>query len=114
MNRSILLFLGLCIPLRILIAWSSTIVPPKYLPVYGAACFLVAVGFLYLYFTGSRMYAPEANGPTWWSHYRLIIGMLWLTAAIYAFQRRSDLVWIPLTIDILFGLVIFYNKHFNV
>ena len=113
-TKQIILFMGACVPLRILIAWSSTKIPIKYLQIYGSVFLAMSIGILYLYFTGSRMQAAEANGPTWWAQYRLIIGLLWLAAAVYAFQGRRDLVWVPLAIDILFGLVIFYKKHFLV
>ena len=99
-------------PLRMLIAWSSMRIHLQYLPVFGLVFLAMAIGIMYLYFTGSRMQALEANGDTWWASYRLIIGMLWLTAAIYAIQRRRDLIWIPLAIDIALGLAIFYRKHF--
>lgn len=111
-SRSRALFLGGCIPLRLFIAWSSTKIPIRYLPFFATALLSVAIGFLYLYFTGGRMQAPEAGGATWWAPYRLIIGLLWLAAAIYAFLGRTDLVWIPLIIDVLFGLVIFYRRHY--
>ncbi len=112
MNR-VLAFLFLCIPARILIAMGAKFVPDAYLNVY--ALFLLAIGlsFLYLYFTNSRLNAPEAGGKTWWAKYRIIIGLLYITAAIYAFQGKRDLIWIPLAMDIIFGLVIFTIKHLS-
>lgn len=111
--NSIALFLGACIPLRLLLAWSSTKIPSRYLPFFATALLAVALGFLYLYFTGNRMHAPEAGGTTWWAPYRLIIGLLWLAAATYAFMGRTELIWIPLVIDVLFGLIVFYIRHFG-
>lgn len=111
-TRSIILFLGLCIPLRLAIAYASTKIPGEYMRYLAVALMAVAVGILYLYFAGARMSAPEAGGVTWWAPYRLIIGALWLIAAIYAFQGRKDMVWVPLVIDVLLGLAIFYVRHF--
>ncbi len=111
-KTSMLLFLGACIPLRLALAYASTRIPAAYMPIFAVFLLLVAVGILYLYFTNARMSAPEAGGATWWAHYRLLIGALWLVAAIYAFQGRNDMVWIPLVIDVIFGLVIFYLRHF--
>lgn len=110
--NSIALFLGLCIPFRLAIAWGTTKIPLDYLKYLGIILLLVALGFLYLYFSNSRLQAPEAGGSTWWASYRLLIGMLWLTASIYAFTGRNDMIWKPLIIDVLLGLVIFYYKHF--
>ena len=109
--NSILLFLLVCIPLRILIAYSSQIIPQKYLIYFGALMFLFATGFFYLYFTNKRLDSPEAGGKTWWSSYRLLIGMFYLAAGIYSIQGKQNLVWIPLAMDIIFGLIIFGLKH---
>jgi hypothetical protein len=109
--NSILLFLFACIPARLLLAWYSTKV--SNLKLFGALLFVMALSFLYLYFTGSRLQAPEAGGSTWWAGQRLVIGLLYLAAAIYAIQGKRDLVKIPLLIDVAFGLVLFYMRHFH-
>ena len=112
MNR-VLAFLFLCIPARILLALGSKFVPDAYMNVY--ALFLLAIGlsFLYLYFSNTRLNAPEAGGKTWWASYRIIIGLLYVAAAIYAFQGKRNLIWIPLAMDIMFGLVIFTIRHLS-
>ena len=66
--------------------------------------FLIAFGFLYLYFTNGRLNAPEAGGKTWWSKLRIIHGLLYLTAGIYALQNNK-LCWVPLLIDVVFGFL---------
>ena len=109
--NSVALFLFACIPTRLFMVWISTKIPVKYLGFFAALLLVMSLSFLYLYFTKGRQIAPEAGGVTWWANYRLIIGLLYLAAAIYAFQRRRDLIWIPLLIDTLFGLVIFAKKH---
>ena len=108
---STLLFLGLCIPLRILTAVLSQKIDDKYLKYLGVLFLVFGLSFMYLYFGNKRLESTEAGGPTWWAHYRLIIGAFYLVAAVYAFQGRKDLVWIPLVMDILFGLVIFCVRH---
>lgn len=108
-NRSIVLFLLACVPIRLLLVWGSTKVPLVPLAI---VLLVMSLSFLYLYFTNGRQQAPEAGGVTWWANYRLIIGLLYLAAAIYAFQGRRDLVWIPLLIDVMFGIVLFTLKHF--
>jgi len=112
MVNSQLLFLFGCIPTRILLAYISTKIPENYLPLFGAILLAMGLGFLYLYFTNKRMDAPEAGGKTWWGKYRIIHGMFYLTAAIYAFQKKPDLIWIPLTLDVIFGLCLFVLHHF--
>ncbi len=97
-------FLLFCIPLRILLAYAATHLPEKYLPAFGLLLIIMGLGFMYLYFTGSRMNAPEA-GPsgTWWANLRPIYGALFIVAGIYAI-RGSRLAWIPLLMDVLFGI----------
>ena len=109
--NSVVLFLCACIPLRLLLAWATTKVPDAYMPLLAMALAAISAGILYLYFSNTRLEAPEGGGHTWWAPYRLIIGLLWLAAAVYAFQGRKDLVWIPLVIDVLFGLVVFGIRH---
>jgi len=109
--NSVALFLFACIPVRLFLVWISTKIPVKYLGIFAALLLAMSLSFLYLYFTKGRQMAPEAGGVTWWANYRLIIGLLYLAAAIYAFQGRQDLIWIPLLMDVLFGITIFAKKH---
>lgn len=111
--NSILAFLFLCIPARIGIALASLYIPDAYLKFYAIYLLITGLSFIYLFFTNSRLDALEAGGQTWWANYRLIIGMLWLTASIYAFQGKRNLIWIPLAMDIVFGIIIFALKRFK-
>jgi hypothetical protein len=115
MTTSQLLVLFGCIPLRIFIAYISTRIPEEHLQLFAIPLLLIGLGFLFVYFTGSRMNAPESGtGKAWWSDLRILHGMLYLTAAVYALQKKNT-VWIPLTIDIVFGIIVFlvhYNSKF--
>ena len=114
MNKTQLLVLFGCIPLRILIAYVSTRIPPEYLYLFGILLFLISLGFLILYFKRIRMNPPESGtGTAWWHDFRLIHGLLYLAASIYAFQKKS-ILWIPLTIDVIIGSLIFiFHYNFN-
>lgn len=103
-------FLLGCIPVRLLLVFLSTKIPKDLYFYFGLVLLTMSLGFLYLYFTNSRLNAPEAGGITWWSHLRLIHGLLYLAAAIYALQGK-DIVWIPLLIDVIFGLSAFTIHH---
>ena len=105
MNPS-LLFLFACIPTRLLLVYISTIIPQDLLKYFGIPLILVSFGFLFLYFTNGRLNAPEAGGITWWSNIRLIHGLFYLAASIYAFQSKP-FVWIPLSLDVIFGFIAF-------
>jgi hypothetical protein len=103
-----LLFILACIPLRIIIATLPLVLPARILPFLGLLLFLpIAIGFLYLYFTNSRLEAPEGGGITWWARYRIIHGLLYLTAAIALLLRfHPAAAALPLFADVLLGLVL--------
>ena len=106
------LFLYACIPARAIMAALPAILPLYVLPMYGVVTAVIAVGFLYLYFTGERMKAPEGGGVTWWSKLRLVHGMQYATAAIYLFQRSREAT-IPLALDILCGAGMFAHRQMS-
>ena len=111
-KKSVSLFIGKCIPIRILIALIPLYLHNDNLPYYGAVLVLFAIGFFYLYFYNLRLNASEGGGITWWAKYRLIHGFLYLTASVYAFQKKT-IAYIPLTIDIVLGLILFILRHFT-
>jgi amino acid transporter len=104
-------FLFLCIPARILLALASQVVPDDYLNLYGLLLLAIGVSFMVLFFTNSRLNAPEAGGKTWWAPFRPIIGAFYILAAIYAFQGKRDLVLVPLAMDLIFGIIIVILKY---
>jgi hypothetical protein len=99
-----------CIPARVIITLIAIYINKGYLPFYGLVLLGPALGFLYLYFSNLRLKAPEAGGITWWANLRIVHGLLYLTAAILAFQKDS-LTWTPLAFDVIFGLLAFINHH---
>lgn len=105
-QQRILYFLVGCIGIRIIIAIIPLYIPKNLLPVLGLLTLIIGIAFLYLYFSNQRMNAPEGGGVTWWANYRLIHGLLYLCASIYLLQKKR-LAWIPLSIDVLFGLIVF-------
>ena len=110
LTRPALLFLLACIPTRIIISLIPLYIDTSYLPYYGIILLLISIGFLYLYFNNLRLNAPEAGGTTWWAEYRIIHGLLYLTAAIYALQEKR-LALIPLAIDVTLVLVLFLFRY---
>jgi len=109
-QKRTLLFLLACIPARLIVAFLPLYIDPSYLPYYGLLLLLPTLGFLYLYFTNLRLNAIEGGGHTWWADYRLLHGILYLCASIYALQEKI-LAWVPLTIDVVLGLVFFTIQH---
>lgn len=109
-QQRILYYLLGCIGVRSILAVSPIYIPENMLPILGIITITIGTSFLFLYFTNGRMNAPEGGGVTWWAKYRLIHGLLYVTASIYLFQKQRT-AWIPLTIDLLLGLVVFLFKY---
>ena len=110
-SQQITYFLLGCIPVRIILAALPLYLSKTYLFYYGGILLCVSLFFTYLYFNNLRLNAPEGGGTTWWAKYRIIHAALYLVAAIYALQKMST-AWVPLSIDVVFGLLLFTYKHF--
>ena len=70
-----------------------------------------AIGFSYVFLTGSRKTGPEVFGDKiWWNNLRPIHAFLYFAFAIFAIlgKRWS---WMILLADVIFGLTAFIIKH---
>jgi len=104
-------FILYCIPIRLIISLLPLYLSKKYLFYYGAILLMIALSFLYLYFTNQRLNAPEAEGHTWWAKFRLIHGLLYLCGAIYCIQGKN-IAYIPLLADTLIGIKLYLSYHY--
>ena len=102
------LFFAVCLPTRLALAYLPVVLAQAHLRVMAAATAAMAAGTLYLAWTNRRMHAPEGGGTTWWASYRLLHGMLLLTATIYLL-RNDRTASVPLVIDVLVGIVLFFT-----
>ena len=101
-------FCTLCVTARFFIAYLAylaTRYQSKY-PIWKLFALLplaIGIGLAYLYFTNTRLNAPEGGGTTWWAKYRLIHAVLYITTAIYISQG-NDKAWVPVVIDTILGI----------
>ena len=111
MYKRFLLFLIGCIGTRLLlvhIAKTSDIDVLRYM---GYVALLPALGFIYIYLTGSRKTGPEVFGDViWWDMLRPIHSLLYLLFAFNAINGNKD-AWIYMMIDVSLGLVSFLTYH---
>jgi len=109
MNETVrlFLFLFLCIPLRLTIAYIPQVLEKRYLVYTSFITGLMGIGTLYLACTNSRLTASEGGGVTWWASYRFVHGMLLLTASVYLL-RSDRKASIPLLIDVILGICLFF------
>ncbi len=111
-TKRIALFLIGCMGARSLLVYlayqKST---RKYVAFFTA---LVAIGFMYIYLTGSRKKGPEVFGDRiWWNDLRPVHATLYATAALMIWTNRyANDAWKVLLLDLFIGLFAFANKHF--
>jgi hypothetical protein len=83
----------------------------KWLPYYGVIILTISAVFSYLFFTNTRLHAPEGGGNTWWSKYRLFHSAMYACGGIYAIMG-SRLASLPLLVDTFVGLGLFVVQHY--
>jgi hypothetical protein len=112
-EKRMILFLVGCIGVRSLFVLIAKNIDNNLLPYLGYLAILPAIGFLYIYLTGSRKTGPEVFGDKiWWNHLRPIHSFLYFAFAYSAIMKRSY-SWIFLLIDVVFGLIMFLLKHYQ-
>ena len=112
-QKRFLMFLGGCIPLRLLLVYIAKNIPLEYLPYMGIVTLLPAFGFIYLYLSGQRTVGLETQGaPIWWAPFRIIHGLLYLAFSIYALNRVRTAYRI-LAVDVILGLGLFLWHHYQ-
>jgi hypothetical protein len=110
-QKRFFLFLFGCIAFRALIMYTAKTIDVEYLPFMGYISIIPAIGFLYLFFTGSRKTGFEVFGAKiWWNYLRPIHAILYLLFAYYAIHQNSN-AWKFLAYDIIFGLLAFLSFH---
>ena len=112
-QKIFLLFLIGCIGLRSLIVYLAKIANKFWLRIMGYVSILPAIGFFYLFFTGSRKTGGGAFGEKiWWTNLRPVHGSLYLLFAYNAINGKN-FAWIFLLLDVIIGLVSFLIFHYK-
>jgi len=112
-QKRFLLFLIGCIGTRALFVYVAKNAGPKYLPLLGYLALLPAIGFIYIYLTGSRKTGGEVFGEKiWWNDLRPFHSLLYFLFAYNAIIGNNK-AWIYLLIDVIFGLSSFLIFHFK-
>lgn len=111
-QKRFLLFLIGCIGTRSLFVYIAKNVDTTYLRYMGYLALLPAIGFFYIFFTGSRQTGAEVFGSKiWWNDLRPIHGSLYLLFAYNAIIGNKS-AWIYLLVDVIFGLLSFLTFHY--
>ncbi len=113
MQKRFLLFLIGCIGIRTLFVIIAKNTSINYLPILGYLALLPAIGFIYIYVTGSRKTGAEVfGGKIWWNNLRPLHAVLYGLFAYNAIIRNSN-AWMYLLVDVIIGLVSFLAFHYS-
>lgn len=111
MDKSQQLFLFGCIPVRILLAYLAKNANKQMLHLMGYLGLIIALGFTYIYLTGSRKTGPETFGrPIWWNNWRPIHAGLYFAFA-YTALHGCGCAWRYLATDVVVGLIAFIMNY---
>ena len=112
-QKRFLLFLIGCIGLRTLLVFIAKNSSMTYLRYLGYLALLPAVGFAYIYLTGTRKTGKEVFGEKiWWNDLRPLHSLLYFLFAYNAITGNKK-SWIYLLIDVIIGLVSFLIFHYK-
>ncbi len=110
-QKRFLLFLIGCIGTRTLFVYIAKNININYLPLLGYLAILPAIGFTYIYLTGSRKTGAEVFGnKIWWNNIRPLHAILYALFAYNAIGKNPN-SWIYLLVDVVVGLVSFLTFH---
>ena len=112
-QKRMLLFLIGCIGLRSLFVIIAKYINTNYLKYLGYLALVPAIGFLYIFLTGSRKTGAETFGDKiWWNNLRPVHSILYFLFAYNAIQGNTQ-SWIFLFVDVLIGLISFVIHHYR-
>ena len=111
-QKRFLLFLIACIGVRTLFVFIAKNTSVTYLPYLGYLGLLPAVGFAYIYLTGSRKTGQEVFGEKiWWNDLRPLHSLLYFLFAYNAIHGNKN-SWVYLLIDVIIGILSFLIFHY--
>jgi hypothetical protein len=113
MQTRFALFIIFCLGSRFTLAYIAKIASPYYLRIMGYLALLPAIGFIYIFATGSRQTGAEVMGEKiWWNFLRPVHAILYLSFAYNAINIRPY-AWGFLFADVLLGAVSFLVHHYR-
>ena len=111
-QKRFLLFLIGCIGTRSLLVYITKNANKQFLQYMGYLALLPALGFFYIYFTGTRQTGAEVFGDKiWWNDLRPIHGTMYALFAYNAILGNSG-AYLYLLVDVLIGLISFLTFHY--
>jgi len=114
MQKRFLLFLGGCIPSRLLFAYIAKIGSLFVKKILAIIAFIIASGFVFIYVSGARKTGMETGGqPIWWNQLRPLHALFYYMFALMVFFINAKDAWTVIAFDTLIGLVSFLVYHWK-
>ena len=112
LKQRFLMFLIGCIGTRVLFVIIAKYIDLQYLKYLGYLALIPAIGFMYIFLTGSRKTGAEVFGEKiWWNDLRPVHSILYFLFAYNAIIGNKE-SWIYLLIDVSIGLISFLIHHY--
>ena len=111
LQKRFVMFLVGCIGVRSLLVIIAKYINIQYLKYLGYLALVPAIGFMYIFISGTRKTGAEVfGGKIWWNNLRPIHSILYFLFAYNAIMGNRN-AWIFLLVDVLFGLTSFLIYH---
>ena len=110
-QKTFLLFIFACILTRSIFVIIALKIPKKYLPYFGYLGIVIGLGFIYTFIINKKR-GSIFGQIAWWRNLRPIHALLYLIFGYLAINK-NNYAYIPLLIDVLFGLFSFIIYHFK-
>ena len=113
-QKRFLLFLGACIPTRLLFAYISKSSSLQINKILAIIAFIIATGFIYIYITGSRNTGLETGGENiWWNNLRPVHAFFYYLFSYMVYIKNIKDAWKVIVIDTMIGLFSFIIFHWK-
>ena len=111
-KKRFFMFLGLCISTRIFFVYYAKQTDIQTLKSLGYIALVPAIGFMYIYLTGSRQTGAETQGAKiWWNDLRPLHSLFYFSFAYMAINGDQNNAYKALLIDVIIGLISFLMFH---
>ena len=112
-QKIFLLFLIGCIGVRSLFVVLAKYANKTYLKYFGYLALAPAIGFMYIYLSGTRNTGGGVFGEKiWWNDLRPIHSILYFLFAYYAITGNKQ-AWIFLLVDVFISFISFLAHHYS-
>jgi hypothetical protein len=113
-QKRVLLFLFGCIGLRSYLVYLAKTLSDNYLQIMGFISLIPAIGFMYIFLTGSRQTGAEVFGDKiWWNNLRPVHSFLYFCFAYFAINKVNTIAWKFLLADVILGFTAFSIHHYK-